>query len=279
MTTEDPSFASWIGRAEEDHDVIAPAALAAMSVTIDRDDPPPHTGDPLPPGWHWLLFPALARWSQLGPDGHPRRGDFLPPVPLPRRMWGGGRVRIEKPLAVGEAVRKVSTIEDVSAKNGKSGPLVFVRVRHEITGDGGGAMVEEQDIVYRQAAKPGAPPPSRPAPADAQWQRTIHPDPVLLFRYSALTFNGHRIHYDHPYATGVEGYPGLIVHGPLTATLLLDLYRRERPDRTISRFRFRAVGPLFDNAPFTLAGAPEGDGARLWAAADGSLAMEATVEG
>jgi 3-methylfumaryl-CoA hydratase len=268
----------WIGRSETTGDEVRAAPVAALSATLDRDDPAPRPGDPLPPLWHWLFFLPLHRQSEIGPDGHAWRGGFLPPVTLPRRMWAGGRLRFHRPLRIGAAIRRTSTIVDVTCKSGRSGALVFVLVRHEIADADGVALSEEHDIVYRDAPRPDAPPAaSRPAPHDAAWRRGIVPDPVLLFRYSALTFNGHRIHYDRNYATGVESYPGLVVHGPLIATLLADLLRRNDP-RPLVEFRFRAVRPLFDTTPFAVCGAPTpmGDGARLWAEdAEGHLAMEA----
>ena len=272
---------SWIGRTETRVDHVTPTPVAALAATLDRDDPPPAPGDPLPPLWHWLYFLPLARQSEIGPDGHPKRGGFLPPVPLPRRMWAGGRLDFLQPLHVGERVERTSRIADVTSKEGRSGPLVFVLVRHEIAGEQGIAIVEEHDIVYRGEPQPGERAVAgRPAPAGAPWTRTIHPDDVLLFRYSALTFNGHRIHYDRRYVTEVEGYPGLIVHGPLIATLLVDLLRRHRPDETIDRFVFRAMSPLFDVTPFSVNGKLDNGGTRvsLWAAnAAGELAMDATA--
>ncbi len=256
------------------------APIAALSATLDRDDPAPHPGDPLPPLWHWLYFLPVSRQSQIGPDGHTTRGGFLPPVSLPRRMWAGSRLEFRSPLRIGEEITRVSRIESVKEKHGRSGPLVFITVRHEISNAHGLAVVDEHDIVFRELAKPGedvpAPP---PAPADHKWEREIHPGDVLLFRYSALTFNGHRIHYDRRYVTEVEGYPGLVVHGPLIATLLLDLLRRSMPEASVARFTFRAVSPLFDIAPFWVCGQPEGDRIRLWAKnASGGLAMEAVAE-
>jgi 3-methylfumaryl-CoA hydratase len=272
---------NWIGRTESRVDEVTMMPVAALAATLDCDDPAPQRGEPLPPLWHWLYFLPLHRQSEIGPDGHARRGGFLPPVPLPRRMWAGGRLTFLQPLRIGERIERTSRIVDVTMKEGRAGKLVFVLVRHEISGAQGPAIVEEHDIVYRGEAKPGVPPavPQR-APADAMWQRTLRPDDVLLFRYSALTFNGHRIHYDRRYVTEVEGYPGLIVHGPLLATLLVDLLRRNRPEATIARFSFRALRPLFDIAPFVVAGRPAADGTTvsLWAAdADGGLAVDATA--
>lgn len=271
----------WIGRTESRQDQITLTPIAALSATLDRDDPPPKAGDPLPPLWHWLYFLPVHRQSEIGPDGHPKRGGFLPPVPLPRRMWAGSRLEFHRPLRLGDVISRNSRIADVSLKEGRAGPLVFVLVRHEIGNSQGVAWTEEHDIVYRDNPRPddSAPRPQA-APAEHAWERIIHPDDVLLFRYSALTFNGHRIHYDRRYVTEVEGYPGLVVHGPLIATLLLDLLRRKLPDASLARFAFRAVSPLFDIAPFSVCGTPEGDGKaiKLWAKnAEGALAMEATA--
>jgi len=269
---------SWIGREEVTEDVITPVPVAALAATLDRDDPKPRLGDELPPLWHWLYFLPIVRHSELGPDGHPKRGGFLPPVPLPRRMWAGARFEFHRPLRIGESIVRKSTIADVSTKEGRSGALVFVLVRHEIAGPGGPALVEEHDIVYRAAPGPDemAKPPRAAAPSDAVWRREIHPDDVMLFRYSALIFVAHRIHYDRRYATAVEGYPGLVVHGPLIATLLADLLRRHA-NALPKSLRFRALSPLFDNAPFSVYGTPEPDGrASLWAqSAEGVLAMRA----
>jgi 3-methylfumaryl-CoA hydratase len=268
---------TWIGRREQLDDFIAPSRVAALATTLDRDDPWPVAGDPLPPPWHWMLCVPATRQSAIGPDGHPARGGFLPPVPLPRRMWAGGRLSFPQPLRVGDFVQRRSQVMSVEHKSGRSGELVFVLVRHEFHGAAGLAIIEEHDIVYRDLPVAGAPAPtSVVAPGDCAWQRTIVPDDVLLFRYSALTFNGHRIHYDRRYATEVEGYPGLIVHGPLIATLLLDLLRRNLPGASIAAFEFKAVKPVFDIAPFSVHGQPDGEGktVKLWASdADGWLTM------
>ncbi len=274
----------WIGRTETRSDAVTAVPVAALAATLDRDDPLPQPGDPLPPLWHWLYFLPIARQSEVGPDGHPQRGGFLPPVSLPRRMWAGGRLDFHQPLRIGETITRVSRIVDVTQKQGRSGALVFVLVRHEISGSQGLAITEEHDIVYRDHPNPADPAPVPPiAPLDATWQRVVTPDDVLLFRYSALTFNGHRIHYDRRYAGRVEGYPGLVVHGPLIATLLMDLLLRSLPGTRVTRFQFRAVSPLFDLAPFTVCGKPEEGGpdkglARLWARnPQGGLAMEANA--
>jgi 3-methylfumaryl-CoA hydratase len=264
---------TWTGRQETLTDIVSPFPIAALAATLDRSPPE----GALPPLWHWLYFLPRTPQSELGPDGHAKRGGFLPPVPLPRRMWAGGRLTFHAPLLAGDAVTRVSTIADVTAKSGRAGPLVFVLVRHEITGPQGLAVVEEHDIVYRDAPAPGeAAPAPRPAPENPAWRRDITADDVLLFRYSALTFNGHRIHYDRRYVTEVEGYPGLIVHGPLLATLLLDLVARNTT-ATVKSFNFRAVAPVFDTTAFAVCATPSTQGKiRLWAQHQtGALAMEA----
>jgi 3-methylfumaryl-CoA hydratase len=270
----------WIGRSETRSDLIAATPVAALSATLDRDDPAPVPGTALPPLWHWLYFTPLTRQSEIGEDGHARRGGFLPPVPLPRRMWAGGRLEFLQPLRVDETVERTSTIKDVTVKQGRSGALVFVCVQHVFQTAQGLALREEHDIVYRDAPLPGAPVPDpAPAPRDEQFSREIVPDPVLLFRYSALTFNGHRIHYDRSYVTRVEGYPGLIVHGPLIATLLLDLLRRNLPSATVKRFSFKAVRPTFDIHRFSVCGKHEGKTVTLWGRDhEGWLTMQATAE-
>lgn len=273
---------AWLGRTEQHSDRIHAAPLDALAATLDRDDPPARPGDEAPPLAHWLFFLTAARQSELGADGHPRRGGFLPPVALPRRMWAGGRLTFQQALRVGDEVTRSSRITAVDAKRGRSGRLAFVTVRHEITGPRGLAITEEHDIVYRDAPQPGAVASAPPtAPTDETFARRIEPDAVLLFRYSALTFNGHRIHYDRSYVTESEGYPGLVVHGPLIATLLVDLLRRERPTAVLQRFAFTARSPLFDGRPFDVCGRFDGGErtAALWARNhEGTLAMQASAE-
>jgi 3-methylfumaryl-CoA hydratase len=284
MSAAAPHLRDWIGRSETVHDLVTATHCAALAATLDREPERPAPGTVLPPLWHWLYFLPLHRQSEIGADGHAQRGGFLPPVALPRRMWAGSQFSFHTPIRVGDAVRRVSTIENISEKSGRSGPLVFVKVRHEVFCNDSpqAALTEFHDIVYREPARPGeAAPAPQAAPASAAWRRSITPDDVLLFRYSALTFNGHRIHYDRRYVTEVEGYPGLVVHGPLIATLLMDLLRRERPDATVTRFEFRAVRPTFDLHPFSVQGQPAGDGKsiRLWAQDhEGWLTMDATAE-
>ena len=286
VSNEVEALNAWVGRSETVEDTVTPTPVVALAATLDHPAAAVAAGTPLPPLWHWLYFLPMHRQSEIGADGHARRGGFLPPVPLPRRMWAGSQFEFRTPLRVGDRVARTSTIDDVRSKSGRTGQLVFVKVRHEVRCNGASApaLVEFHDIVYRDAQRPDdvAPPP-QPAPEGA-WRREIVPDDVLLFRYSALTFNGHRIHYDRRYVTEVEGYPGLIVHGPLIATLLVDLLRRERPDATLRSFEFRAVRPTFDIAPFRLQGRPvaarpgEGETFALWGEdADGWLTMQATA--
>jgi len=273
----------WIGRHETVHDTIHPTPLVALAATLDHPARAVEAGTALPPPWHWLYFLPMHRQSEIGLDGHAKRGGFLPPVPLPRRMWAGSQFEFRAPIRVGDRVARTSTIADVAMKVGRTGELVFVRVRHELRCNGADApaLVELHDIVYRAAQDPAdVPPPPQAAPGSAVWQRKIVPDDVLLFRYSALTFNGHRIHYDRRYVTEVEGYPGLMVHGPLIATLLLDLLHRQAPGAEVASFRFRAVRPTFDLHPFDVAGAPRADGksVHLWARDhEGWLTMDATA--
>jgi 3-methylfumaryl-CoA hydratase len=272
---------SWIGRSQTVEDFLAPWPAKALIATLDERDPEPRMGDPLPPLWHWLYFLEAAPASRIGPDGHGERGDFLPPIELPRRMWAGSRFSFDgEPLRLGDTARRVSTIKSIEPKTGSSGSMVFVTVQHTLSGPKGVTLLEEHDIVYREAAKPGetAREP-KPAPADSSTAKTIVPDPVLLFRFSALTFNGHRIHYDQPYVTGVEGYPGLIVHGPLMGLLQIELARRASAGRTPRTFEFRALSPVFAGAPMTIAARREADGSlATWIAnAKGGLAQQGRV--
>jgi 3-methylfumaryl-CoA hydratase len=274
------NLTDWIGRNETLHDTITAAPVRGLNATLDHPALPVDSGMPLFPLWHWLYFLPQHRQSEIGPDGHAKRGGFLPPVPLPRRMWAGSQFEFRSPLRVGDAVERKSTIADVTIKEGRTGKLVFVKVRHELRCNGAAdpAVIEFHDIVYRDAKKPGDVDPPPTAATKGAWQREIVPDDVLLFRYSALTFNGHRIHYDRQYVTQVEGYPGLIVHGPLIATLLMDLVRRNAPDAQVLAFRFKAVRPTFDPHPFKVNGERMGDEVRLWAQDhEGWLTMDATA--
>ena len=283
MSAQDIELRTWIGRSETVHDSIGPTPVVALTATLDRPAARIESGTALPPLWHWLYFLPMHRQSEIGPDGHAKRGGFLPPVPLPRRMWAGSQFEFRSPVRVGDRVARTSTIDDVTTKEGRTGKLVFVKIRHELRRNDAAeaSLLEFHDIVYRDAKQPGdIEPPPVPAPTGAAWQREIVPDDVLLFRYSALTFNGHRIHYDRKYVTEVEGYPGLIVHGPLIATLLMDLLRREMPDADVATFRFKAVRPTFDLHPFRVNGILQDDGkmVRLWAQDHaGWLTMDATA--
>lgn len=272
-------LSQWIGKSETTTDTLHAHQARLMQLTLDRE-PSLQEGDLLPPVWHWAYFLSGAPMSKLGRDGHPARGEFLPPVALPRRMWAGGRLTFDQPVYLGETVTKASTIKDVVLKQGKSGTLVFVTVRHEYFGpDNDLRFTEEHDIVYRDDPSPDAPKPTLVTPPQhSAYNEEIVPSTVQLFRYSALTFNGHRIHYDRDYCKDVEGYPGLIFHGPLSATILADLAVRRSGDdagKSLKGFSFRAVAPLFDTAPFTIH--HDGD-STVWAQTpDGGLAMKASV--
>jgi 3-methylfumaryl-CoA hydratase len=250
-------YSEWVGRTEETEELIALAPVQAAAAMLDDTTTAFAPGSPLPPLWHWFFFLPRTPQLQLGADGHPGRGGFLPPIELPRRMFAGARLQFRKPLVIGRPARRQSLIRDIAAKEGKTGRLAFVTVAHRIHQDGELGIVEEQDIVYREPGGPvRAPEPCAlpPAPAGA-WTRVLTPEPSLLFRFSALTFNTHRIHYDRIYATAVEGYPGLVVQGPLVAVLLLELVRFHAR-RPVTAFAFRARAPLFDLAPFRLLGVP-----------------------
>lgn len=278
MTINIQELQKWIGRTEDREDVVTAAPLDLLAGTLDF--PRDTATDPVRPLWHWLYFLPSVRLSEVGPDGHPKRGGFLPPVSLPRRMWAGSRVSFERPLKTGERIRRQSVIRDVTHKEGKSGDLVFVDVRHTISNPQGVALVEDQTVVYRDVTPASAAPAlERPVPFKAQFGRTVLPDAVLLFRYSALTFNSHRIHYDYPYVTQEEGYPDLIVHGPLCATLLVEEVQRQYPDARIASFEFKAVSPLFANAQFGIGGSREGNTVHVWTETpDGHLGMLAKAE-
>ena len=274
---------SWQGRTESIEDLITSTPMRALSATLDRSDANPTHGTELPPLWHWLYFLPHHAQSEIGVDGHAKRGGFLPPVPLPRRMWAGGRLNWHAPLKVGDAVKRTSTILSVTHKTGRTGDLLFVVVKHDIHNASGLCVSEEHDIVYRPAAqKDELPPVPIPAPQKSKWQRDVVPDAVLLFRYSALTFNGHRIHYDRSYVTEEEGYPGLVVHGPLMATLLVDLVRRNT-DRKMQSFEFKALRPTFecaDSRILRVSGEPQQDGNTIALSAqdhEGWLTMQATA--
>ena len=270
----------WIGRGESVTDDLSPWQAEAVAAMLDDIARSPGEHGALPPLWQWFYFLAAVPQSRLSDDGHPERGGFLPPVPQPRRMFAGARMRFHRPLVVGRAATREGTIRDVTAKQGKTGALTFVTVAYRFLQDGALCIEEEQDIVYREQGEP-VPAPERlaaePVP-DGTWWRDVTPDPRLLFRFSALTFNAHRIHYDRPYALNDEAYPGLIVHGPLTAILLAQLVH-DNSDRRIAAFRFRGKAPLFDLAPFRLIGRPRDEGVALEVRGpDGRTTLTATAE-
>ncbi len=272
----EPDYSGAIGRTEVRDALIAADRVAALASTLDLGESPVE-GAALPPGWHWIFFNPFVRRSELGPDGHPKRGGFLPDVGLPRRMWAGGRLNYLAKLPVGARASRKSEITKVAAKSGRAGRLVFVTIRHTISHDDALVIEEEQDIVYREAAQPGTPTAAHTqAPDNARWSECITPDPVLLFRYSALTSNGHRIHYDRPYAQDEEGYSGLVVHGPLISTLLQGFAERCREGAKLSKFEFRAMAPLFVDRGFHIEATDAGEALTLWARGpDGELAMRA----
>ena len=265
----------WIGRSEKREDVLHAQPCRFMQATLDLE-PSLDEGDALPPLWHWLFFLEAKRMGTLGRDGHPAKGEFLPPVSLPRRMWAGGRFVFRQPLIIGQAATKTSTIKSIVQKDGRSGPLCFVTVAHEVHQNGNLCMTEEHDIVYREDPRPDAPqvqPAS--APDGAEFSQVVQPSEVMLFRYSALTFNGHRIHYDSTYAREIEGYEGLVFHGPLTATLLVNL-AQQKTGLAAKEFSFRGTAPLSGLGAFHLEGRLGRDGIDLWARlGDGALAMTA----
>jgi len=272
-------LSEWIGNKETLEETISAIPLLRMAATLDREPRDIVDGDEVPALWHWVYFLAPTRASELGRDGHAALGDFMPPVPLPRRMWAGGKFEFIQPLRVGDFARKESTVRDVSVKQGRTGKLCFVEVEHCIFVGEELRFSETHNIVYRDAKRPGEDeilPPE--APQNPEWTREVIPNSTLLFRYSALTFNGHRIHYDLDFCRQQEGYPGLVFHGPLTATLLLELALLNSPGRSLKSYEFRALSPLFDNARFTLNGKTDGAKVEMWAAnADNRLAMKASL--
>lgn len=273
-------YSAWIGRQERRSQLIDIEHARRVAAALDIAETV-RSGDKLRVPWHWAYFTPLTGQSDLGPDGHPPLGDFLPPIPLPRRMWAGGSLSFTGSLHVGDEVERTTTILDVTEKEGRQGKLIFLTLRHRLANGSGDAIDEEQSIVYRAPA-PANPETIRPAatrgerkPAD--WREAFVPDTRLLFRYSAVTFNAHRIHYDQDYARSVEGYRLPVVHGPLTATLLLDRFLRRRRER-LAEFRFRALAPLFATEEMQLCGAIDGAGGELWAETpDGDIAMSAAI--
>ena len=263
-------YQPWVGRSEVCTDIAAPEHYRAWLSTLDYKDLTVKDGAPMPPLAHLIFNKAIVPVSEVGRDGHPKRGDFLPPVALPRRMWAGSKFEFRAPLRVGDKLSKRSEVVSVQAKTGSTGQLVFLVLRHTTTSQSGGEVMEEQTVVYRDDPKPDAPgeaakPARAPAPTPAaDFSRSVTPNEVMLFRYSALTFNGHRIHYDAPYAKEVEGYPGLVVHGPLLATLMVDLVARELRSETVDAFEFTARQAVTLPASITINGKREGKSVSLW---------------
>jgi 3-methylfumaryl-CoA hydratase len=287
MESAAPEVTHWVGRTDTVHDALAPAQALAAAALFDAPNVTGAVGEAIPALWHWFYFLPHAPQSTLGVDGHPARGVFMPPITLPRRMFAGARIRLHAPLRLGIPAARRAIIHDVTHKSGRTGELAFVTVRYEVVQDGALCIEEEQDIVYREPGAPVAPPEVRPwsdVPAGTM-SRVMHADTRLLFRYSALTCNAHRIHYDRDYAMREEGYPGLVVHGPLTAMLLLRLAEAQELDRareaaragrSVVSFSFRGVAPLFDVAPLRLLAMRDGDHARLEAQGpDGGTAIKA----
>lgn len=265
---------AWLGKSQVFHDRMDPGHASRIATTLS--EVVPGQGDTLPALWHWAYFLESIPLDMLGMDGHPARGAFLPPADNRNRMWAGGRVEFLAPLRVGIDAEKTSTVSAIQEKKGRTGSLLFVTVRHEVTQDGKLAISEEQDSVYREPSPPKLVG-TEPAPA-AQWKDRVDPSAVMLFRYSAVTFNGHRIHYDHPYVTQTEGYPGLVVHGPLIATLMCKAFRRAHPKATLRHLSYRGLRPLIAPTPFEVAGMVTGQGqASLWAEQDATLAHQAEL--
>jgi 3-methylfumaryl-CoA hydratase len=273
---------SHIGRAQTATDVLHPGPANALRLTLGRAEPEYREGDPLPPAWLALYFLPRVAADALRPDGSPQDTGVVPPVPLPRRMFAGERVRFHGQLRLGEPVRRETRLADITLKRGGTGTLVFATLTTSVFNAAGLALEEERRTVFRDEVKAGErnqAPRREPAPTDVPWRRRVTPEPVMLFRYSALTFNSHRIHYDRAWAMEIEGYPGLVVHGPLTTTLLIDFARDQNPGRAFRTYATQARAPLFEGAPFELRGRPTADGCEVWAVTpEGTVAMSARVD-
>ena len=269
----------WIGRTQEASDVVTAQLVKGLRATLFQEVGEPKTGDAAPFTVHWCLAQPVFPMSMLGPDGHPTRGGFLPPAPLPRRMWAGGELRFIDPLRVGDEATRASRISDVTVKSGSTGTLCFVAVEHVITTSRGVAIRERHDIVYRDiGGAPAAAPKVLPPPPVAKHRESHVSDPVLLFRYSALTFNGHRIHYDRDYVTKVEGYPGLIFHGPMQAAFIVELAAKLHNGQPPKQLAYRGVQPLFEGTEFSINANGKDGGMELWVAnAEGQPTMKGTA--
>jgi itaconyl-CoA hydratase/mesaconyl-C4 CoA hydratase len=272
MSTTDLS--AWLGKSQTVVDRLDPNHAACIAVTLGESVP--GLGNAMPPLWHWAYFLETVPISMTGADGHPARGSFLPPADNRNRMWAGGRVTFDGALTVGVEAHKTSTVKAIQEKQGRTGSLLFVTVKHDIVQDGKLVVSEEQDIVYREPSPPKLVG-SEPAPA-SHWKENIHPTAVMLFRYSAVTFNSHRIHYDYPYVTAVEGYPGLVVHGPMIATLMCQAFAHAHPQAKLKQLTYRGLRPLIAPTAFAVAGNIHSPGqAQLWAEQDGTLAHQAEL--
>jgi 3-methylfumaryl-CoA hydratase len=280
MNIDLAQLTAWKGKSESRTERISATPARCLAALLNDRDSVFEDGCELPPAWQWLHFLPCARRDELGCDGHPKLGGFMPPIPLPRRMWAAGKMSISRPLCIGDEVTRMTRIDDIISKDGRNGPLIFLKLRHDFATTAGVAITEEQDLVYRGQPDPSqVMPAGKAAPTNEVWREDVQPDPVFLFRYSALTFNAHRIHYDRDYAVNCEHYPALVVHGPLIATLILELLRRGLPrGRRISEFQFRAVRPTFvDNAFSVCAGPADPTGThQMWSRDHtGTLTMEA----
>lgn len=270
----DSPYADWIGRSQTREEELSPLLVRRLAVTLGEEAP--LAGAALPPLWHWMFFQDEVTEPGLGADGHPARGGFLPPADGRNRMWAGGRLEFHEPLRVGGIATRTTTIVNVEEKRGRTGSLLFVTLRHDFEQDGRLAFSEEQDIVYREPTPPKLA--SGEALPEGDWSETVEPSPLLLFRYSALTFNGHRIHYDWPYVTEAEGYPGLVVHGPLIATLNLRAFCRAHPEARLRRYAYRGLRPLISPEPFAVGGRLSGAGqAEIWAGNGAGIAQRGEV--
>ncbi len=270
----------WVGRTQQATDIVTAQLVKGLRATLFQEIGEPKKGDAAPFTVHWCLAQPVFPMSELGPDGHPTRGGFLPPVPLPRRMWAGGELEFVEPLRVGDEQTRTSRISDVTVKTGSTGVLCFVSVEHVVASPRGVAIRERQDIVYREmgGAQPAAPAKAPPPPPAAQHRQTHVSDPVLLFRYSALTFNGHRIHYDRDYVTKVEGYPGLIFHGPMQAAFIVEMAAKLRGGKPPKKLAYRGVQPLFEGSEFSINANDKGEAMELWVAnAEGQPTMKGTA--
>ncbi|MGE8540607.1 hypothetical protein [Acinetobacter sp. ANC 3813] len=274
------NFDAWIGKKEVLTDYTHPRSVSMMQALLNQPD---IKNNKLPHLYQWFYFLPIVNGENLAEDGHPQKGAFLPPIPYPKRMWAGSRIEFIAPVLLNQNIRRESEIINIQFKAGKSGNMYFVTVKHSIYADHSPAIIEEQDIVYRDVSnQPSISQPLTPILHDEKpfsYKKSFPVNTVTLFRYSALTFNGHKIHYDRPYAMEAEGYPGLVVHGPLLATLLLHSFQQETPNKKVSRFEFRAVNPVFDFNDFFICGDVQTDQAELWIEkSDGQIAMKGKVE-